>query len=184
MVVTSLPRPCSERRLSTVKPYALLCAALWMSVLNIRCFSTPCVSLQAVEGVSLKAGLQASLLAMFDAAMFKAWPLAKSVGISSSSVRKCADYNNGDFQCNAAMSLFKALKVSRMRFDQEYCSSIIFCCAPPQVMHVPRGYILWILLVEGTTRRVLFAHALGQFSDAVHMRCKQLAVTVTWIQSS
>ncbi|CAN0568441.1 unnamed protein product, partial [Ectocarpus sp. 12 AP-2014] len=48
---------------------------------------------------------------MFDAAMFKAWPLAKSAGITSSSVRKCADYKNGDFQCNAAMALFKALKV-------------------------------------------------------------------------
>ncbi|CAB1103032.1 unnamed protein product [Ectocarpus sp. CCAP 1310/34] len=64
----------------------------------------------ASTGVSLKAGLQASLLAMFDAAMFKAWPLAKSAGITSSSVRKCADYKNGDFQCNAAMALFKALK--------------------------------------------------------------------------
>ena len=50
-------------------------------------------------------------MAMFDAAMFKAWPLAKGAGITSSSVRKCPDYNNGDFQCNAAMSLFKALKV-------------------------------------------------------------------------
>lgn len=48
---------------------------------------------------------------MFDSAMFKAWPLAKSKGITSSSVRKCVDYKNGDFQCNAAMSLFKALKV-------------------------------------------------------------------------
>ncbi|CAM9949316.1 unnamed protein product, partial [Hapterophycus canaliculatus] len=67
---------------------------------------------KATEGFSLKAGLQASLLVMFDAAMFKAWPLAKSVGISTSSVRKCADYKNGDFQCNAAMSLFKALKGS------------------------------------------------------------------------
>lgn len=72
------------------------------------CFVGP---LQATKGVALKAGLQASLLTMFDSAMFKAWPLAKSKGITSSSVRKCLDYKNGDFQCNAAMSLFKALKV-------------------------------------------------------------------------
>ncbi|CAN0385338.1 unnamed protein product [Pylaiella littoralis] len=64
----------------------------------------------ATKGVDLKAGLQASLSTMFDAAMFKAWPLAKSAGITSSSVKKCMDYKNGDFQCNAAMSLFKALK--------------------------------------------------------------------------
>lgn len=78
----------------------------------------PCASfddpLQAAKGVALKAGLQASLVTMFDAAMFKAWPLAKSKGISSSSVRKCVDYNHGDFQCNAAMSLFKALKVGEL----------------------------------------------------------------------
>lgn len=73
--------------------------------------------LQAAKGVALKAGLQASLVTMFDAAMFKAWPLAKSKGITSSSVRKCLDYKNGDFQCNAAMSLFKALKVGGLMLN-------------------------------------------------------------------
>ena len=45
--------------------------------------------------------------------MFKAWPLAKSAGVTSSSVLKCPNYNYGDFQCNAAMSLCKALKVGK-----------------------------------------------------------------------
>lgn len=67
---------------------------------------------QAAKGVSIKGGLQASLSAMFDAAMFKAWPLAKSAGVTTSSVIKCPNYKNGDFQCNAAMALYKALKVS------------------------------------------------------------------------
>ena len=67
--------------------------------------------LQAAKGVALETGLQASLSVMFDAAILRAWPLAASVGIPSSSVRKCSDYKNGDFQCTAAMPLFKALKV-------------------------------------------------------------------------
>lgn len=45
--------------------------------------------------------------------MFKAWPLAKSAGVTSSSVLKCPNYKYGDFQCNAAMSLCKALKVCK-----------------------------------------------------------------------
>lgn len=45
--------------------------------------------------------------------MFKAWPLAKSAGVTSSSVLKCPNYKYGDFQCNAAMSLYKALKVGK-----------------------------------------------------------------------
>ena len=50
-------------------------------------------------------------MAIFDAAMFKAWPLAKGSGVTSSGVVKCFNYKFGDFQCNAAMSLYKALKV-------------------------------------------------------------------------
>lgn len=71
-----------------------------------------CFFPQAAKCVDIKAGLQASLLAMFDAAMWKAWPLAKGAGVTSSNVIKCPNYKYGDFQCNAAMSLYKTLKVS------------------------------------------------------------------------
>lgn len=67
---------------------------------------------QDTKGIGVKAGLQASLLAVFDAAMVKAWPLAKEAGVTTSGVVKCINYKFGDFQCNAAMSLFKALKVT------------------------------------------------------------------------
>lgn len=66
---------------------------------------------QAAKITAVKAGLQASLLVIFDSAMFRAWPQSKEVGLTSSNVVKCANYKNGDFQCNAAMSIFKALKV-------------------------------------------------------------------------
>lgn len=107
----------------------------------------PCLSLslslspQAAKGVDLKAGLQASLSTMFDAAMLKAWPLAKSVGITSSSTKKCMDYKNGDFQCNAAMSLFKALKVGRSvgrwrgLFFVFFVFSVFFCTRYSQTIH-------------------------------------------------
>lgn len=48
---------------------------------------------------------------MFDAALFKAWPSAKEVGVTSACVVKCPNYTYGDFQCNAAMSLYRQLKV-------------------------------------------------------------------------
>ncbi|CAM9393416.1 unnamed protein product [Ectocarpus fasciculatus] len=105
--ITALGEAEATSTLAKVLAYAKRCGemlACQQAASTIDAFT------KASKGVSLKAGLQASLLAMFDAAMFKAWPLAKSAGITSSSVRKCADYKNGDFQCNAAMALFKALK--------------------------------------------------------------------------
>lgn len=67
--------------------------------------------LQTAKATALKAGLHASLLGLFDAALFRAWPTAKAAGVNSSSVVKCSNYKHGDFQCNVAMPLFTALKV-------------------------------------------------------------------------
>eukprot|EP00752_Nemacystus_decipiens_P016540 g14783.t1 len=102
---------------------------------------------EAAKGVSLKAGLQASLVTMFDAAMFKAWPLAESKGITSSCVRKCLDYKNGDFQCNAAMSLFKALKGTEgaPSSPQAVASAIVAALPANPIVDTtsvsPQGYI-------------------------------------------
>lgn len=71
------------------------------------------IARQASKGVAAKTGIHGSLMAMFDAALFKAWPSAKGAGVTSSCVVKCPNYNYGDFQCNAAMSLYRALKVGR-----------------------------------------------------------------------
>lgn len=59
----------------------------------------------------MKAGLHASLLGLFNAALFRAWPNAKTVGVTDSQVVKCSNYKHGDFQCNVAMPLYTALKV-------------------------------------------------------------------------
>ena len=58
-------------------------------------------------------GLQAALEALFTAAMHKAFPqLAGDAAFRVADVAKCGNAAMGDYQCNSAMALYRALKAS------------------------------------------------------------------------
>lgn len=58
-------------------------------------------------------GLISSLKLVFDAAIVAAFPEAEALGLNKSVIARCANAKNGDFQCNNAMSLAKAIKTEK-----------------------------------------------------------------------
>jgi arginyl-tRNA synthetase len=57
--------------------------------------------------------LISSLKLVFDAAIVAAFPEAEALGLNKSVIARCANAKNGDFQCNNAMSLAKAIKTEK-----------------------------------------------------------------------
>lgn len=58
-------------------------------------------------------GLISALKIIFDAAIVAAFPEAEALGLNKSVIARCANAKNGDFQCNNAMSLAKAIKTEK-----------------------------------------------------------------------
>lgn len=58
-------------------------------------------------------GLISALKLIFDAAIVAAFPEAESLGLNKAVIARCANAKNGDFQCNNAMSLAKAIKTEK-----------------------------------------------------------------------
>jgi len=56
------------------------------------------------------AGLLSSLRAIFTYAITKAFPVSRQLKINEGNIARCANVAFGDFQCNNAMALSKALK--------------------------------------------------------------------------
>ena len=73
--------------------------------------------LESLEGFDYRsAGLQTSLKLVFSHAIVRAFPEAVGLKMYEAQIVRCGNPNFGDFQCNNAMSISKALKVNCGKF--------------------------------------------------------------------
>lgn len=84
-------------------------------------------------------GLVSSLKIIFDAAVLAAFPELAAhphLNLHKAVITRCSNPKNGDFQCNNAMALAKAIKTEKdifaqyagaLPFDFSYCLQQFFC---------------------------------------------------------
>lgn len=109
--------PLIKRSVAKVDSNAPACTSVVSTVESYTAFKSiyekTQANLESLDGFDYRsAGLQTSLRLVFSHAIVKAFPEAVGLQMYDAQIVRCGNPNFGDFQCNNAMSIAKALKVN------------------------------------------------------------------------